>query len=169
MQLEERRVKWRSPIVLPLAAILLLALLLRVGVAVRHVSADHPDEVFQTREAAHRLAYGYGVVTWEYREGVRSWVPAFLAGVMRATDSIGAGSAGYLLGITVVLSLLSLSTVWFAFMWSYRTSGTIAAVVAAGTCAIWYELVYYAPRALNEVVAAHFLLPGRSLWRCGRS
>jgi phosphatidylinositol glycan class B len=170
MQTEEGRTKWRSSIVLLLTAIFVIALLLRVGLAVRHTNVNHPDEVFQTREAAHRLAYGYGVVTWEYREGVRSWVfPAFLAGVMRATDSIGAGSAGYLLGITVVLSLLSLSTVWFAFMWSYRTSGTIAAVVAAGTCAIWYELVYYAPRALNEVVAAHFFLPGLYLGVYGSS
>jgi GPI mannosyltransferase 3 len=141
--------------------VFLIALLLRVGVAMRVPSLVHVDEVFQTQEPAHRLAYGYGVVTWEWREGVRSWVfPAFLAGVMRATDWMGPGSSGYLWGIDIVLSLISLTTVWFGFAWARRASGIEAAMIAAGACAIWYELVIFAPRTLNEVLAAHILLPG---------
>jgi|SRR5487761_152496 len=139
---------------------LLIALLLRIDAA-RSPNIVHPDEIFQTQEPAHRLAYGYGVVTWEWREGIRSWVfPAFLAGVMRATTWLGRGSSGYVWGIAIVLSLISLTTVWFGFSWAKRASGVDAAIIAAGACATWYGLVDFAPCALTEVVAAHALLPG---------
>jgi hypothetical protein len=134
---------------------------LRFGLAICFPNLFHPDEIFQTLEPAHRLAYGYGVVTWEWLDGVRSWVfPAFLAGVMRATDWAGPGSSGYLWGTTVVLSLISLSTIWFGYAWARRASGTQAAIIAAGACSIYFGLVYFAPKALNEVVATHLLLPG---------
>src|SRR5271157_4049627 len=89
-------------------ALLAIALGLRVGLAIHFPNVFHPDEIFQTLEPAHRLVYGYGVTTWEWREGIRSWVlPAFLAGVMRATGWMGSGSTGYTYGIIVVLSLAS--------------------------------------------------------------
>src|SRR5208337_881839 len=141
-----------------LLGFLLIGIFLRVGAAIRFPNMHQADEIFQTQEPAHRLAYGYGVVTWEWRRGVRSWVfPAFLAGVMRTTDWMGSGSTGYLRGIAIVLSLISLTTVWFGFAWAKRASGTDAAMVAAGACAIWCELIYFAPKALTEVVAAHAL------------
>ena len=86
---------------------------------------------------------------------------------MRATDWMGSGSAGYQVGMAIVLSLISLTTVWFGFAWAKRASGTEAAIVAAGACAIWYELVYFAPKTLTEVVATHALLPGLYLGRYG--
>ena len=30
------------------------------------------DEIFQTLEQGHRLAFGYGLVPWEYQSGARS-------------------------------------------------------------------------------------------------
>jgi GPI mannosyltransferase 3 len=139
---------------------LLIALLFRVAAA-QFPNLVHPDEIFQTQEPAHRLAYGYGVVTWEWRDGIRSWVfPAFLAGIMRATSWMGAQPAGYLRGITVVLSLISLTTVWFGFAWAKRAGGMEAAIIAAGCCAIWYGLIDFGGRALTEVFATHLLLPG---------
>ena len=151
---------WRLPHIV-LAAFLLIGLFLRVDRAMRHPRLVHPDEVFQTEEPAHRLAYGYGVVTWEWRLGIRSWVfPAILAGVMRGTGWLGAGSSGYLLGIATALSLTSLTAVWFGFVWAKQTGGLGAAIIAAGACTVWYELVIFASTALTEVVAAHLLLPG---------
>jgi len=113
-----------------IATVLISSLVLRVGVATRSPSMYFSDEIYQTQEQAHRLAYGYGVIPWEFRVGARSYVfPAFLAGVMRATDWMGKGSQGYLLGIAVVLSLISLTTVWFGFAWSNQVRGPAAAVV----------------------------------------
>lgn len=165
-----KSVDWNRPVVLALVAILAVAFLLRIGAATALPNLAVSDENDQTREPAHRLVYGYGVITWEWRAGARSWVfPAFLAGVMRATAWMGAGSSGYLLGIAAVLSLISLTAVWFAFLWAYRASGIVAAVIAGGACAIWFELIYYAPKALNEVLAAHLLLPGLYLGAYGES
>lgn len=151
----------RSSSTLLLIAFFLIALVLRIEVGARFPSIEWPDEIYNTLEPAHHLAYGYGVVVWEWREGVRSWVlPAFLAGVMRATDWTGPGSLGYLRAIVIVLSLLSLTTVWFAYAWGKRASGEAASIIGAGACAIWFELVYFAPKAFSEVVAGNLLLPG---------
>ncbi len=137
------------------------ALALRMGLALGSPNTFFPDEIFQTLEPAHRLAYGYGVISWEWRVAARSWVlPAFLAGVMRATAWLRSGSAGYLPGITLVLLLLSLTAVWFGYAWARRASGRPAAIVAALACAFYFGLVYFAPKAFYEVVAAHVLLPG---------
>lgn len=153
--------KLRSLQGLLLIAIFLIALILRVEVARHLPSIERPDEIFNTLEPAHHLAYGYGVVVWEWREGIRSWIfPAFLAGIMRATGWMAPGSQGYLTAIVIVLSLLSLTSVWFAYAWARRTSGSAAALIAAAGCAFWYQLVYFGPKAFNEVVATAFLLPG---------
>jgi GPI mannosyltransferase 3 len=155
--------KYRLPVLL-FTAVLLIALALRVGMAIGYENMDWPDEVFQTREAAHHLVYQNWAITWEFRRGARSWVfPAFLSVVMRLSNWIGpesAGSEGYLLGIKIVLSLLSLSATGFVILWAYRAGGWPAAIIAACLGAFWYELIYYAPKALNEVVAGHCLLPG---------
>jgi GPI mannosyltransferase 3 len=142
-------------------ALLAIALALRIAFTLNFPSIYHPDEIFQTVEPAHRLAFGYGVITWEWRLGVRSWVlPMLLAGVMRATDWAGVGGSGYRYAITVVLSIASLSNIWFASKWAKRVSGSEAAIIAAGACAIFFELVYFAPKALTEVIATDVLLPG---------
>ncbi|MGA3335043.1 MAG: hypothetical protein ABSC62_12865 [Terracidiphilus sp.] len=151
----------RAKIISAWAVLLGFAFALRLGLALGSPSIFFPDEIFQTLEPAHRLVYGYGVIPWEWRLGIRSWVfPAFLAGVMRATAWMGSGSAGYLLGTMIVLSLISLTTVWFAYAWAKRASGTPAAIVAALACSFYFGLVYFAPKALTEVIAAHVMLPG---------
>ncbi|MGA2572359.1 MAG: hypothetical protein ABSF23_17775 [Terracidiphilus sp.] len=151
----------RTKKILAWVALLGSALALRLALALGSPNIFFPDEIFQTLEPAHRLVYGYGVIPWEWRLGIRSWVlPTFLAGVMRATAWMGSGSAGYLLGTTIVLASISLTTVWFGYAWAKRASGTPAAVVAALACSFYFGLVYFAPKALTEVVAAHVLLPG---------
>ena len=144
-----------------LATLLLAGFLLRFTVAVHWPSLDYPDEVFESLEPAHHLAFGYGVMSWEWFAGVRSWVfPAVLAGLMRATFWLGPGSRGYLHAIVAVLSLVSLTTVWFAFAWGRRARGAAAGILGAAACAIWPPLVYFAPKAFNEVLAGNLLLPG---------
>jgi len=151
----------RPTLILLLSVIVTTAFLLRLNEALHTSDLAHPDEIFQTLEPAHRLAYGYGVVTWEWRDGIRSWVlPGVLAGVMKSTDWIGQGSAGYLICIRILLCVVSLSTVWFGFVWAERVDGTAAGVVSAAACATWYEIVSFAPRAMTEVLAAHILLIG---------
>jgi len=118
-----------------------------------------PDEIFQTLEQGHRLAFGNGITPWEYREGVRSWVlPGVLAGVMRATAFLGPGSSGYVAGIHWFLALCSLSPVATAMAWA-RREGLKHAWLAGVACATWFELVYFSSKALTEVFAGYAIAP----------
>ena len=60
--------------------VLAAALALRITVAVLLPNLVWPDEVFQTVEPAHGLAFGTWMPTWEWVVGIRSWlIPAVLA------------------------------------------------------------------------------------------
>lgn len=133
-----------------------------VGALVLHCFAAHlwptlawPDEIFQTLEQGHRLVFGYGVIPWEFRDGVRSWVlPALLGGVMRATVFLGPGSNGYLLGVRLFLALCSMAPVIAAMLWARRAKLQLWWVAGVAT-AVWFELVFVSGKALTEVLAAY--------------
>ncbi len=135
-------------------------LALRVTYALLSESAHHPDEVFQYLEQGHRLAFGYGLVPWEYRFGVRSWlVPLAIAAPLYLCRLLGVDDPA--IYVPLVKGLFCLLSVWLIVS-VYRigrnlvseTAGRLAAVFAA----FWYELVYFAPRPLTDVVAAYFLV-----------
>ena len=33
-----------------------------------------PDEIYKTLEPAHRVAFGYGLIPWEFVKGASSWL-----------------------------------------------------------------------------------------------
>ena len=37
-----------------------------------------PDEYWQSLEVAHNMAFGYGYLTWEWKEGLRSYLHPFI-------------------------------------------------------------------------------------------
>ena len=138
-----------------------LALVLRMGVYWFSPNIFWPDEIFQSLEQAHRLVFGHGLQPWEFRQGTRSWLlPGFLAGIFSATSWIGEGSGAYLFATSLSLSLLSLVSVVCAFRWSQRAFGLLGGVLAAVVCATWFEFLFFAPKALSEVIAGHVLLAG---------
>lgn len=47
-------------------------ILLRIVNALLVDTFFQPDEFYQALEVAHRLVFGYGYLTWEWREAVRS-------------------------------------------------------------------------------------------------
>jgi hypothetical protein len=126
----------------------------------------HPDELFQYVDpAVHRLR-GVGWQTWEWHDGVRSWV---LTGYHGAWMVV----AGWL-GITPGMPTFSflqlhwavVSTAWVLIGWAggdavgrvllARAPGDDrpaweAAVLGAAACAIYPPLVVYGARTLSEV------------------
>ena len=63
---------------LALAVLMTSGFALRLGTALALPNLHYPDEIFQTLEAAHRLAFGNGIVSWEWRTGARNWLfPGF--------------------------------------------------------------------------------------------
>jgi GPI mannosyltransferase 3 len=57
-----------------LPILLVIAALPRLGLACFEHGVNHPDEVFQMLEPAHRWVYGYGIQSWEFQDGARSWL-----------------------------------------------------------------------------------------------
>jgi phosphatidylinositol glycan class B len=155
-----------------LAAIVSGALVVRIVIALAFPNEAWPDEIFQTQEQAHRLAFGYGIVPWEFRDGARSWLlPGALAVIFKIAGPL------YRQAGVVVLSLLSLIPVWGCYRTVHEkrepTGSVWPAVIAAVAVAAWFELIYFAPKALSEVVAAHLLcgavyLSGRAASRSAR-
>ena len=75
---------------LALPAILLLGFGLRLVTCLTQTHVLFYDETIQYFEQGHRLAFGSGIVPWEFDDGIRSWLlPGLIALAMRAT----AGSA----------------------------------------------------------------------------
>jgi GPI mannosyltransferase 3 len=122
---------------------------------------NHPDEVFQTLEQAHRLVFGTGLVPWEFVYGTRSWVlPGLLAGMMMLASLFCDGPSCYMPIIGSLLAALGATSALCAFLWGSRFFGTAAGVIAGMFTAVWIDAVYFGPRALSDTVAAHVLVIG---------
>jgi hypothetical protein len=146
-----------------LLGLLALAMVVRLAAIVAFPSLHHPDENFQLFEQAHRIAFGYGVVPWEFREGIRSPVlPGALAALFWLSERVVGGPEGYLLVARAALAAISLIAVAAVYRMGQETSRTHA-VLAGLVAATWFELVYFAGRPLTEAVATTFLVVALAL------
>lgn len=96
--------------------------------------------------------------TWDFRSGIRSWLlPELLAVPMGIGHALAPEGTLHLLFVRLALATLSLVIVGAAAALGLRISrlhGAMAGFVAA----IWFELVYFAPRALSEPVGLALLM-----------
>jgi len=138
--------------------LLLLALALRLAVLAIATPA-HSDEVFQYFETAHRLVFGQGVVTWEWRAGMRGWLlPVLVGGPMWLGGVLAPGSGLYLLLPKLLATVASLVVVTVAWRLGERLS-RLHAQVAGFVAAIWYEFIYFAPHVMSETAGVLLILP----------
>ncbi len=73
-----------------LSILLVLAALPRLCFAWFEHGTNHPDEIFQVLEPAHRFVYGYGIQAWEFRDGARSWfLPGMVALLWKGLAALG--------------------------------------------------------------------------------
>ncbi|XP_005178616.2 GPI mannosyltransferase 3 isoform X1 [Musca domestica] len=69
-----------------------------------------PDEYWQSLEVAHKITFGYGYLTWEWVEGIRSYIyPVIIAGIYK------------------ILALLSLDTVKWLIILPRLLQATLSA------------------------------------------
>ena len=114
------------------------------------------DETIQYFEQGHRLAFGSGVVPWEFDDGIRSWLlPGLIALAMRATAWFSDNPMLYVDLVRTLCIVLSMVIVLIGFRAGERDSGRLGAIVTGGFCAIWFDLIYFAPAVMTEVLAAH--------------
>lgn len=132
--------------------VILLAALLR-AVAALPFMVNWFDEIWQYLEPAWHITQGPWVQTWDYRSGIRSWlIPEMLAVPMAAGHALSPDGTLHLLLPRLTLAALSLVVVGAATALGLRLSrlhGLVAGIVTA----IWFELIYFAPRALSEPIA----------------
>ncbi|MCY4484171.1 MAG: hypothetical protein OXC12_14980 [Spirochaetaceae bacterium] len=140
--------------------VLALAFVTRAAVALAGDFVLHPDEIMQYLEPAHRLAFGTGVVYWEYFYGARSWlVPGAVAGVLKLFDAAGLGEpVWYVAGIKLLFCAISVSIPAGMYSFARRHFGETAARLALLAGVFWYELAGFAHKPLTEFVATAPLL-----------
>jgi hypothetical protein len=132
----------------------------RIALALYSDNIFHPDEIGQHLEPAHRLAFGYGFVTWEWRFGMRSWaIPGFIAGILRAMDTVGLGQPNfYIPAVRIVFCLISVSVIFSSYSIAKSLVSERAGLTAATCAGFWYELVYFAHKPMTDIVSAYTFL-----------
>ena len=146
----------------PLPWLMLLAIALRIWAAATP-GFHHPDAIYQYLEPANRLLTGEGIITWEWRVGMRSWLlPALFAVPLAIGQALDPDGALPMILPRLATGAASLGTVWAAWDIGRRhsmTMGMLAGVVAA----TWFEIVFFAAETLAEPLAVAALVPVAAL------
>ncbi|GBR12054.1 glycosyltransferase family protein [Acetobacter oeni] len=146
---------WTSPLFWSL----FLALSARVLVAILLPGPVRPDEIYQYFEPAFRLLTGHGVITWEWREGIRSWLmPGEIAGLLRIANFLGMGFS--ITFVHVVLAVFSLPLVALFVLAGWRQAGYRGAWLFGISGALWPDIVNAGFRPLGEYAGGNMLAAG---------
>jgi hypothetical protein len=142
-----------------LAGVFALGLALRIANALPF-TLEHPDEIWQYLEPAYHLTKGPWVQTWEYREGLRSWLPPVLvAGPMWIGQWWAPGTTLYLLLPRLFFASISMLIVVASVCIGGKQSRTHA-LIAGLVAAVWFEFVYMAPKILMDSISTAIFMAG---------
>jgi len=138
-----------------------LSLAVRAVASCTSFAQIYPDEIYQTVEMAHKLAFGKAITYWEFRVGARSWfLPGILAGVYKILDFFGVKNALHLnIGIKLFFSLLhSLSIgVIYLILRNFKLSKGLSFLFSL-PLAVSYFLAYVSVRTLSESASLPFMV-----------
>jgi GPI mannosyltransferase 3 len=120
----------------------------------------HPDEIFQYVEQAHRWAFGYGSIPWEYRYGIRSWIlPGFIAGLLKVLHTFNIEDPNiYTAAIKVFFCIISIFLIYSSYIITRNIATEKAARIACLLTCFWYELVSIASKAIPEMISAYLIM-----------
>ncbi len=152
------RTRWMSEEQAPwklLPWLLLSAYGLRLVPALSSDYVWRPDELGNYLEQAHRVVFGYGIITWDYGLKIRSWLVAGLPiGVLQFCVWLGLDQPDHYIPVMRVLNAtLSLSIPIGTYVLCRRILQENTARVAFIISCFWYELVVMAPHTLAEFYA----------------
>ncbi|XP_058130543.1 GPI mannosyltransferase 3 [Anopheles ziemanni] len=107
-----------------------------------------PDEYWQSLEVAHRLAFGYGHLTWEWTAGLRSYLyPALIAGLYKLLALLNVDTVELLTVLPRVLqALLSAYADYRFYVWTKKSKWS-AFLLASSWC--WF---YVGSRTLANTI-----------------
>ncbi|HET9452518.1 MAG TPA: mannosyltransferase, partial [Aggregicoccus sp.] len=150
--------------VLARAGLLRLALaagaLLPALVAVGQLGRLHPDEVYQFLEPAWFRAHGYGVLAWEWREGLRNWaLPLVASWVLRLAALLGLDHPlAYRALLALPQAALHAAVLLAVHRYARRRVGPGPALLSTALVALYAPVLVFAGRTLGESFSAAFLV-----------
>jgi hypothetical protein len=140
-------------------AIMLLAVTLRLLAFSPYDTIAH-DEILQYQERAYRMVFGYGLIPWESRYGIRNaLLPDLIAVAMTGAKLVFGTPAAAVMAGRVIVALVCLAVVPAAYALGSvrsRSHGMVAMFVAA----VWFESVLFGVHVLTESTALPFACGG---------
>jgi hypothetical protein len=160
------------------AIVLAVAALPRLFIAYTDHGMIWGDEIYQSLEPAHRLAFGYGITVWEFKDGARSWLfPGVLALVMKVGALFGAHTGLAVVGLVKTFMVaMGLVGIFAGMRLASLLGGQTAALLAGVLGATFPPSLVFGSRAMSEtasgmliVVASWFALRSerRFAWLAG--
>ncbi len=137
-------------------------LFLRIFLALSGDFLLAPDEVMQYLEQGHRIAYGYGLIPWEYRLGIRPLIiPYFIAFWLKFFSIVGLNQpAEYIPGIKLVFCFLSMSIPLGMYQFCKQNYSKTTGYIALFLGCSWYELIMTAHKPLSEIFSTELMFLG---------
>ena len=146
----------------PIISITIIGFGLRIIVLSYSQHIYYADELYQTLEQGYRLYFGYGIIPWEFQDHIRSWViPSFVYLLIAISMIL---NLEYTKLVALFFSTLSTTIIISIYYIFKQYTNKSQALVAAGSTAIWYELIYFTHRPFSEMISTTFLLAGIAIY-----
>ena len=135
------------------------ALLLRLGLHMFSDFVAYPDELYNYLEQGHRLAFGYGLIFWEWNWGARSHLlPGVVAGLLLPFKWLGIDHPAYYVPfVEAFFCIFSLMIPWGLYHFTRHQHGEAAGRIALLLGVVSFYLLAFAAKALTEVMAGTLL------------
>ncbi len=138
-----------------IGVILLAAALPRVWAAIFDQGIFWPDEIFQSLEQAHRFAFGYGFVSWEFQDGARSWLfPGALGLFWKLLAWLGVrGAPALVVSAKLVMVTVALVGIYASMRVGEKLAGAEGAVLSGVLAALFPPSIVYGSRCMTEMAS----------------
>jgi len=134
-------------------------------IAVLQLGRLHPDEVYQALEPAHHVAFGKGVISWEWEEGLRNWaLPGAFGYLLKLAAWLGIDDPQARRAVLELpqyaLHALSLAAVYRLIRRHAPAVSDPWRLLGVSLVALYAPVLHYAGRTLSESISTAFLLWG---------
>jgi hypothetical protein len=145
--------------------LLVAAAIPRLLLAFFEHGTNHPDEIFQMLEPAHRVAFGFGLESWEFQFGARSWLlPGVVGLIWKGLAAVGITNP--LIAIPLLrlpFVALALLSIFLCARLATRLAGPKAGLFAGALLAFLPAALLMDFRTTTEAASAPLVL-GALLW-----